>query len=142
MFRLIRQISPEVKLRDFLSIVMQYLYVVRGENDYIDIEKVARNEIPNAEDYMGTIAEMLERKGREEGVVIGEQRGEQRGKLETAQEMLLESLGERFGAVNQSIIDEIRSIQSREALKMLFKQSFRIESLEAFKEQVRRATEK
>ena len=141
-FRLIRQISPEVKLRDFLSIVMQYLYVVRGENDYIDIEKVARNEIPNAEDYMGTIAEMLERKGREEGVVIGEQRGEQRGKLETAQEMLLESLGERFGAVNQSIIDEIRSIQSREALKMLFKQSFRIESLEAFKEQVRRATEK
>ena len=54
-FRLIRQIHPEVKLRDFLSLVMQYLYVVRGENEYIDIEKIARQEIPEEEEYMGTM---------------------------------------------------------------------------------------
>ena len=136
-FRLIRQIDPEVKLRDFLSVVMQYLYVVRGEDEYIDIEKIAKREIPGEEEYMGTIAEMLERRGREQGVIIGAQQG----KIEAAQEMLLDALGERFGTINHSLVGKIKDIQSVDTLKMLFKQCFRVDSLEGFEEQVRRATE-
>jgi len=127
-FRLIRQIDPEVKLRDFLSLVMQYLYAVRGEDEYIDIENVARNEIPNAEEYMGTIAEMLERRGEEKGVVIGEQRG----KLENAQEMLIKSLKMRFDFVKPHIIDKIKSIQSRDVLENLFELSFKCSTIEDF----------
>jgi len=90
---------------------------------------------------MGTIAEMLERKGRQEGIIIGEQRGKQRGKLEAAQEMILEALSERFGTVNPVIVNKIKNVQSLETLKMLFKQCFRVDTLEEFKEKLQRATE-
>ena len=140
-FRMIRKLDPGVQLRDFLGLVMQYLYIVRGENEYIDIEKIARQEIPEEEVYMGTIAEMLERRGEERGVIIGEQQGIQQGKIENAQEMLLDALGERFGTINQSLIEKIKNVQSVDTLKVLFRQSFRVDSLGAFEEQVRRATE-
>ena len=120
---------------------MQHLYIVRGENEYIDIEKIARAEIPEEEEYMGTIAEMLERRGREQGVIIGTQQGVQQGKIENAQEMLLDALGERFGTINRSLIEKVKTVQSVDTLKVLFRQSFRVDSLEAFEEQVRRATE-
>ena len=141
-FRLIRQIDPEVKLRDFLFLVMQYLYVVRSEDEYIDIEKIAKNEIPNAEEYMGTIAEMLTRKGREEGVIIGEQRGEQRGKIENAQEMVIELASEQYGPLSVSLESEIRSIQSVTTLRNLGRQILKLDNMEEFTGLVRKALEK
>ncbi len=133
---MIRKLDPGVQLRDFLGLVMQYLYIVRGESEYLDIEKIARDEIPEEEEYMGTIAEMLERKGKDEGVLIGVQQG----KIENAQEMLLDALVERFGTVNQSLVEKIKSVQSVDTLKVLFRQCFKIDSLEGFEEQIHRAT--
>ena len=150
-FRMIRKLDPGVQLRDFLGLVMQYLYIVRGENEYIDIEKIARQEIPEEEEYMGTIAEMLERRGYSEGYKEAEQRFlqekeklameyGQKGKLEAAQEMVIEAIGERFGAISPTLIGQIKSIQSHETLKLLFRQCFRADSLEDFAGQVHRAT--
>ena len=90
---------------------------------------------------METIAEMLEKRGEERGISLGEKRGEQRGKLENSREMLLEAVSERFGMVSSDLVRRINSIESHETLKMLFKQTFRMESLDEFKEQVHRATD-
>lgn len=64
----------------------------------------------------------------------------QKGKLEAAQEMVVEATGERFGAVSPALIGQIKSIQSHETLKLLFRQCFRADSLGEFAEQLHRAT--
>ena len=136
-FRLIRQIDPEVNLRDFLSVVMQYLYVVRGEDEYIDIEKIAKREIPGEEEYMGTIAEMLERRGREQGVIIGAQQG----KIEATQNLIIENLSERFDVVGPNLTGKIKAIDSLDTLQALFRQTHRVQSIEEFKVLIGKAAE-
>jgi predicted transposase/invertase (TIGR01784 family) len=151
-FDSIKKIEPESEFMDFLVTVMHYLYSIRGEEEYIEIEKIADKELSERGKYMGTISEMLERRGAEkvEKAFIQEkaklaaeyeQRGEKRGKLENAQEMILEALSERYSTVNPVIVKKIKNVQSLETLKMLFKQCFRVDSLEEFKEQLQRATE-
>ncbi len=71
--------------------------------------------------------------GRTEGIVLG--------KLENSREMLLEAISEKFGTISADLVRRINFIESHETLKMLFKQTFRMDSLEEFKEQVHRATD-
>ncbi len=112
-----------------------------SKEEHVDIKNIAGRELLERGENMGTIEEMLIRRGREEGIILGTQQGTKQGKIEAAQEMLLEALGERFGAVNQSLIEKIKTVQSVETIKMLFRQCFRADSLEGFEEQVRRAIE-
>ena len=81
---------------------------------------------------METIADVLRKEGEQQGISLGE--------LKKSREMLLEAISERFGAINPDLVRRINSIESHETLKMLFKQTFRVDSLEEFKEQVLRAT--
>jgi len=136
-FRIIKQIEPEADLMDFLVTVIQYLLAIREEKDHIDIKNIASREIKEGGKKMGTIEEMLRREGEERGIIIGVQQGE----LKAAQEMVIDALVERFGTISQSLIAKIKNVQSVDSLKMLFKQCFRVDSLEGFEEQVRRATE-
>ena len=78
---------------------------------------------------------------KEQIVLESEQRGEKKGELKNSREMLLEAVGEKFGLVSPDLVRRINSIESHETLKMLFKQTFRVKSLEEFKEQVYRATD-
>jgi len=137
-FRMIRKLDPGVQLRDFLGLVMQYLYIVRGENEYIDIEKIARQEIPEEEEYMGTIAEMLERRGREQGVIIGAQQG----KIENAREMVIDLAGEQYGPLPASLEEDIRAVQSVTTLKTLGRQVLKLDNIEDFIRLVKKALEK
>ncbi len=82
---------------------------------------------------METIADALRKEGEQQGISLGE--------LKKSREMLLEAISERFGAINPDLVRRINSIESHETLKMLFKQTFRVDSLEEFKEQVLRATD-
>ena len=82
---------------------------------------------------METIADVLRKEGEQQGISLGE--------LKKSREMLLEAISERFGAINPDLVRRINSIESHETLKMLFKQTFRVDSLEEFKEQVLRATD-
>jgi hypothetical protein len=61
--------------------------------------------------------------------------------IKNSKEMLLEAISEKFGAVSPDLVRRINSIDSHETLKMLFKQTFRVDSQEEFKEQVLRATD-
>lgn len=55
--------------------------------------------------------------------------------------MLLEAVSERFGMVSSDLIRRINVIESNETLRMLFKHTFRVGSLDEFQEQVHRATD-
>ncbi|MDZ7762505.1 MAG: hypothetical protein U5L00_19935 [Desulfovermiculus sp.] len=88
---MIRQIDSEVRFNEYLQIILKYLELTREEEEYAEIKKIAETEINEGEHYMGTIAEMFRREGREET----EQRFIQEkplwiehGKLENAQETL------------------------------------------------------
>jgi len=120
---------------------MQHLYIVRDENEYIDIEKIARQEIPEEEEYMGTIAEMLERRGREQGIIIGEQQGIQQGKIEATQNLIIENLAERFDVVGPNLTGKIKAIDSLDTLQALFRQTHRVQSIEEFKVLLGKAAE-
>jgi predicted transposase/invertase (TIGR01784 family) len=58
-FELIRQIDPEVRLHEYLQLILKYLELTREEEEYEEIKKIAKNEINEGEEYMGTIAEMF-----------------------------------------------------------------------------------
>jgi hypothetical protein len=92
-----------------------------------------------------TTADVLREEGYGRGVLEGEQKGEQRGilkgKVENAREMLFDALIEKFGAIRSSLVSRLNSIQSPDTLKMLFKQSLRVSTLEEFEEQVFKATD-
>ena len=148
-FRMIRKLDPGVQLRDFLGLVMQYLYIVRGENEYIDIENIARQEIPEEEEYMGTIAEMLERRGEERAEQRFLQEKEklameygQKGKLENAQEMVIDLAGEQYGPLPASLEEDIRAVQSVTTLKTLGRQVLKLDNIEDFIRLVKKALEK
>ena len=132
----------------FLKILIHYLSQARPSEELPDIMEVLRS-LPAGGETMESIADMLEKKGYEKGIALGEQRGELRGeqrgelrgKLENSQEMLLEAISEKFGTIGSDLIRKISSIESHETLRMLFKQTFRVDSLEEFKEHIYRATD-
>ena len=66
--------------------------------------------------------------GESRGIQIGESRGESRG----IQVMINELLQERFDIVHPSISQKIKSIESTETLKALFRKALKIESLQEF----------
>ena len=73
------------------------------------------------------------------GMKKGFEQGLQQGLVMEAREMVIELLEERFGLVKKSIIEKIKSIESRELLKSLFKIGLRVGSLEEFEEKLEEA---
>ena len=132
-FHMIRKLDPGVQLRDFLGLIMQYLYIVRGEDEYIDIEKIARDVIPEEEEIMETLADQW--------IQEGESRGFVRGEIKTTQSLILESLAERFDVVGPGLTEKIKTIESLNTLQSLFRQTHRVGSIENFKALVDRALE-
>ncbi len=76
--------------------------------------------------------------GVQEGKALGVQEGKalgiQEGKTETAREMLLDALFEKFNAMPSRVTIRISKIQNHETLKYLFRQVFRCENMTAFEE--------
>ncbi|WP_040417407.1 Rpn family recombination-promoting nuclease/putative transposase [Desulfonatronospira thiodismutans] len=143
-FQLIKKVDPKARLLDFVQMILHYLEVTRDEKEYIDIKKIAETEIDEGEEYMGTIAEMFRREGREET----EQRflqekpiWEKQVKVENSQEMLVKSLKMRFDLVKPNIKEQIRSIQDVDTLNDLFEMSFKCSSIEAFTDLLEKVTE-
>jgi hypothetical protein len=93
--------------------------------------------LPGGVETVRTTADVLREEGYGKGVLVGEQKG----KVENAREMLFDALIEKFGAIRSSLVSRLNSIQSPDTLKMLFKQSLRVSSLEEFEEQVFKATD-
>ena len=155
-FRFIYKTFPEVKFKDFVITLMEYLSAVRGEEEYIDIEKAAKAEFQGGDQLMGTIAEMFMRKGEEraqkrfmqekpqwvqEGRQEGREEGRQEGKIEATQETLLEVATEQYGPLPSVVSERIKAIRSLENLRALTRKAIKTESLEEFTDLVNRAAD-
>ena len=136
-FQSLKQVYPELKLKDFLEAILSYLYAVRDEEEYIDIYKVAKKEFLQGDEYMGTIAEMFERKGEQRG----EQRGVKKGEIKNSQEMIISAFQNRLGIVKPTLAEKIRKIQSLETLHSLFNQIFVVGDKSEFEKLVDEALE-
>src|SRR6056297_1771097 len=138
-FELIKQIDPQARLDDYLQIILRYLELTRDEEEYIDIKKVAETEIDEGEEYMGTIAEMFRREGREEieqRLVQEKPKWIEHGELRYAKEALIDVAGDVYGPLSSSLQAKIKSIQSIENLRTLTRKVYKTKSLEKFKELV------
>mgnify|MGYP006283332769 CR=1 FL=1 len=147
-FRFVQQIDPEAKFKDFVIAIMEYLSAVRSEDEYIDIQKVAETEFSGGEEFMGTIAEMFRREGREEIKLEYEEKLAQlknewagQAKVENAQETLLDVAADLYGPLPRLLQSKIKSIQSIENLRTLTRKIHKTESLEEFSELVTRAAD-
>ena len=105
-FQSLKQVYPELKLKDFLEAILNYLYAVRDEEEYIDIYKVAEKEFSQGDEYMGTIAEMLKREAKQEILQekdkwISEAKNETQ--LQTTQELLIEYLEEKLDVKGKEV---------------------------------------
>ena len=74
----------------------------------------------------------VERIGIEKGV----QQGIPLGMLIEGREMLVDVLNERFGTISADLSKQLESIDSRENLKALFRQSLKIKTLKEFEDRV------
>mgnify|MGYP006302193623 FL=1 len=129
---LLFQDLDEKQLNRFLKILVHYLSQARPSEELPDIMDVIRS-LPAGGETMETIADVLRKEGEQQGISLGE--------LKNSKEMLLEAISEKFGAVSPDLVRRVNSIDSHETLKMLFKQTFRVDSLEEFKAQVLRVTD-
>jgi predicted transposase/invertase (TIGR01784 family) len=122
---------------EYIEIFFKYLTKTSGVLDQDDFQKALSYFPEGGEKIMDTLANQWIEQGKDEGRTEGITLGEQRA----TREMLLEAISEKFGIVSPDLLRRINSIESHESLKMLFKQTFRLDSLDEFKEQVHRATD-
>lgn len=120
---------------EYLEIFFRYLTKSTEILDRDDYERALAMLPEGGKDIMNTLAEQWMREGyerAEQEFILAKQRwigeGEQRGE----QNMLIEALQERFGPVHPALVNKIRSIQSTETIKGLFRQAFKLDSLETF----------
>jgi len=97
--------------------------------------------LPGGIETVRTTADILREEGYGRGVLEGKLEGRLEGKVENAREMLFDALIEKFGTIRSSLVSRLNSIQSPDTLKILFKQSLRVNTLEEFEEQVFKATD-
>jgi FKBP-type peptidyl-prolyl cis-trans isomerase (trigger factor) len=67
-----------------------------------------------------------------DGMKKGMEKGMQKGIRQTAKEMLVAALEEKFDVVPARIIDQIRSIDQHEVLRGLHRQAIKCNSWDAF----------
>jgi hypothetical protein len=141
-YDLIETLPDEGQAKEYVKVIVRYVMIASPVPTQRVVQHTRR--FPGGDDMAGAALQEIreelqqdfDRKAEE-----FEQRGEQRGKLENSQEMLLEAVSEKFGLVSPDLVRRIKSIDSNETLKMLFKQTFRVDSLDEFQEQVHRATD-
>ena len=97
--------------------------------------------LPAGGETMETIADMLEQRGYEKALNTEKDHWVSEGELKKSREMLLEAISEKFGTISADLVRRINSVEAHETLKMLFKQTFRMDSLDEFQKQVHRATD-
>ena len=69
----------------------------------------------------------------------GESRGFIRGEIKTTQNLIIESLAERFDVLGPGLTEKIKTIDSIDTLQTLFRKTHRVRSIEEFKTLVSKA---
>jgi predicted transposase/invertase (TIGR01784 family) len=155
---LLHELKDKDRITEYLPIIIRY--ILKAGKVSVDEIKKAVKSLPKGEETVETTADQLiqegikrgiqigeskgelrgiqigESKGELRGIQIGESRGiqigESRGESRGIQVMINELLQERFDIVHPSISQKIKSIESTETLKALFRKALKIESLQEF----------
>ena len=86
---------------------------------------------------METLADQWIREGESRGFI----RGERSGEIKTTQNLIIESLAERFDVLGPGLTEKIKTIESIDTLQTLFRKTHRVGSIEEFKALVSKALE-
>jgi hypothetical protein len=137
-YDLIETLPDEGQAKEYLKVIVRYVLIASPVPTQRVVQHARR--FPGGEDMAGAALQEI----REELQHDFDRKKEQLAvevEIKNSKEMLLEAISEKFGAVSPDLVRRINSIDSHETLKMLFKQTFRVDSQEEFKEQVLRATD-
>ncbi|MFO8032775.1 MAG: Rpn family recombination-promoting nuclease/putative transposase [Desulfohalobiaceae bacterium] len=123
---------------EYLEIFLRYLTRSTDILDRQDYEKALAMLPEGGRDIMNTLAEQWMKEGYEKAE---QEYMQAKGKWisEGEQNMLIEAVQERFGTVQPALVSKVRSISSTEILRGLFRQVFKLDSLEAFNREVDKA---
>jgi hypothetical protein len=123
---------------EYLEIFLRYLTRSTDILDRQDYQKALAMLPEGGRDIMNTLAEQWMKEGYEKAE---QEYMQAKGKWisEGEQNMLIEAVQERFGTVQPALVSKVRSISSNEILRGLFRQVFKLDSLEAFNREVDKA---
>ncbi|MFN2269170.1 MAG: Rpn family recombination-promoting nuclease/putative transposase, partial [Desulfonatronovibrio sp.] len=139
-FKLIKQVRPETKFRDFVISFMEYLSQSRKKEEYIEIFKIAEKEFSEGDDVMETIADMFRKEGYHDAIMEKPQWVTE-GEVKKARDSVIKAANSRLGILHPEIVNRIKKIESLEILDALFDFSLRAESMDQFTDQVRKITD-
>jgi hypothetical protein len=137
-YDLIEALPDEGQAKEYLKVIVRYVLIASP----VPTQKVVQHtrRFSGGEDMAGAALQEI----REELQHDFDRKKEQLAvevEIKNSKEMLLEAINEKFGAVSPDLVRRISFIDSHETLKMFFKQTFRVDSLDDFQEQVHRATD-
>ena len=123
--------------RNLVSALLAYVMHGKMELGPEEVVAVATEALGDeAEEEMTTYVQAWYqdgfKKGIEEGIQKGIQKDIQKGRVESLQDVLVHLLERRFGALPQTMAEEIRTIQSEDVLVELTVQAAEVESLDTF----------
>ena len=124
----------------YIEIFFRYIAKASEKVSKKDFENAVKKLPHGGEQVMNTLAEQWMQEG-EQRVLSKKNQWISEGELKNTQEMLIEALSEKFGTVGPSIVNRIKTIEYQTTLKILFRQTFRVETLDEFEEQLKKATD-
>ena len=127
---LLLELKEKDRVTEYLPVIIKYILAVR-KLSLAEIKEAVKN-LPKGEETVETTAEQLIKEGMDRGILIGESRGESRGESKAIQIMLLEVLQDRFGVIHPVLAGKIKSVESTETLKGLFRQALKTKSMQEF----------
>ena len=104
---LLQEMQGEPLPEGALVRILRYLIDTHGSQEYPDLRATLRELKTIDEATMETIAQMLERKGREDGLAEGRQEGRKEGRKEGLRDLLLRAVRRRFGAPSASVVARV-----------------------------------
>jgi len=130
---LLRELAKKRTGLEYLETVLKYILnaAPAGNISYEDLKAAVDEALPQiGGEIMPTIADTLIERGMQQGI----QQGIQEGTLQTAQEVVIDTLEVRFEVVPQSIVKTIREINDPSILKILHRKAIKVKSIEEFED--------
>ena len=137
-FSLFKDLTKSNTALEYIETLLTYIASTTDKITKKDIQKAIQQI--DMEEIMPTLMQQWIEEGRmkglKEGLKEGRKEGRKEGMILSAQEMLMDTLMERFGLPDPDISGKIRAIVDKDILKALHRLAIRVNSLQEFKEQI------
>jgi len=134
-YDLIETLPDEDRAKEYLKIIVRYVLIA----GLLSTERVVQHtkRFPGGEEMVGTAAQEIEEKVKQE-YERNKEKWVSEAKIANTQDLLIELLEEELDIPSQSMLDNVRSINSYEILRGLFKKARKVNSLEEFAQELDR----